>query len=46
MAATKAQINWTAVSRGSTNITRVTAASFGQGGSLIKGSSGGSARRG
>jgi hypothetical protein len=33
---TKAQINWTAVSHGSTNITRVTTASFGQGGSLIK----------
>jgi len=36
MSATKAQINWTAVSFGSTAITRVTNASFGQGGSLIK----------
>jgi hypothetical protein len=34
--ATKAQINWTAVSHGSTNLTRVTNAVFGQGGSLIK----------
>jgi hypothetical protein len=36
MAATKAQINWTNVQHGSTPITRVTNASFGQGGSLIK----------
>lgn len=36
MSATKAQINWTAVSHGSTNLTRVTNAMFGQGGSLIK----------
>jgi hypothetical protein len=36
MAATKAQINWTNVQHGSTPITRVTTASFGQGGSLIK----------
>jgi hypothetical protein len=36
MSATKAQINWTAVSHGSTSITRVSAASFSQGGSLIK----------
>jgi hypothetical protein len=36
MAATKAQINWTNVQHGSTAITRVTSASFGQGGSLIK----------
>jgi len=33
---TKAQINWTNVQFGSTAITRVTTASFGQGGSLIK----------
>ena len=36
MAISKANINWTAVSHGSTAITRVTAGSFGQGGSLIK----------
>jgi hypothetical protein len=36
MAATKAQINWTNVQHGSTAIIRVTTASFGQGGSLIK----------
>jgi hypothetical protein len=36
MSATKAQINWTSVSHGSTNISRVTSASFSQGGSLIK----------
>jgi hypothetical protein len=36
MSATKAQINWTAVSHGATNITRVTNAMFGQGGNLIK----------
>jgi hypothetical protein len=36
MSATKAQINWTSVSFNSTNITRVTNASIGQGGSLIK----------
>jgi len=36
MSATKAQINWTAVSHGATAITRVTTASFGQGGNLIK----------
>jgi hypothetical protein len=36
MAVTKAQINWTNVQHGSTAITRVTNASFGQGGSLIK----------
>ncbi len=36
MAATKAQINWSAVSFASTNITRVTNASVSQGGSLIK----------
>ena len=36
MAATKAQINWTAVEFASTPITRVTNASVGQGGSLIK----------
>jgi len=35
MSATKANINWTAVSHGSTNLTRVTNAMFGQGGSLI-----------
>jgi hypothetical protein len=34
--ATKAQINWTAVSFNSTPITRVTNASVGQGGQLIK----------
>lgn len=36
MSATKANINWTAVSFNSVNITRVTNASVGQGGSLIK----------
>ena len=36
MSATKANINWTAVSFASTNITRVTNASVGQGGNLIK----------
>jgi hypothetical protein len=36
MSATKAQINWTAVSHGAVNITRVTSVSVGQGGSLIK----------
>ena len=36
MSATKAQINWTSVEFGSTAITRVTAAMFGMGGSLIK----------
>ena len=36
MAATRAQINWTAVSWNSTNITRVTTASVGLGGQLIK----------
>jgi hypothetical protein len=36
MSATKAQINWTAVAHGSTAITRVTNATFGQGGNLIK----------
>ena len=36
MSATKAQINWTGVSHGSTNITRVTSAMFGLGGSLLK----------
>ena len=36
MAATKAQINWTVVSSTATNITRVTNASVGQGGNLIK----------
>lgn len=36
MAATKAQINWSAVSFASTAITRVTNASVSQGGSLIK----------
>ena len=36
MTATKAQINWTAVSFASTSITRVTNAMVGQGGSLIK----------
>ena len=34
--ATKAQINWTSVNFNSTAITRVTSASVGQGGSLIK----------
>ena len=36
MSATKANINWTAVSFNSVTITRVTNASVGQGGSLIK----------
>jgi hypothetical protein len=36
MAISKAQINWTGVAHGSTGITRVTSAMFGQGGSLIK----------
>jgi hypothetical protein len=36
MAISKAQINWTNVAFASTGITRVTAAMFGQGGSLIK----------
>ena len=36
MAISKAQVNWTAVSHGSTAITRVTAATFGQGGSILK----------
>ena len=36
MAATKTQINWTAVSWNSTLITRVTAGMFGRGGRLIK----------
>jgi hypothetical protein len=36
MSATKANINWTAISHGSTNLTRVSTANFGQGGSLIK----------
>jgi len=36
MAISKAQINWTAVSHGSANITRVTAGMFGLGGTLIK----------
>jgi hypothetical protein len=36
MSATKAQINWTAVAFGTVAITRVTNASVGQGGSLIK----------
>jgi hypothetical protein len=36
MSATKAQINWTGVEFASTNITRVTNASVGQGGQLIK----------
>jgi hypothetical protein len=36
MAATKAQINWTGVEFNSTSITRVTNASIGQGGQLIK----------
>ena len=36
MSATKANINWTSVSFNSTNITRVTNASVGQGGNLIK----------
>lgn len=36
MTATKANINWTSVSFNSVNITRVTNASFGQGGQLIK----------
>ena len=36
MSATKAQINWSSVSFASTSITRVTNASVGQGGNLIK----------
>jgi hypothetical protein len=36
MSATKANINWTSVAFNSTSITRVTNASIGQGGSLIK----------
>jgi hypothetical protein len=36
MAATKANINWTSVSFNSVTLTRVTNASFGQGGQLIK----------
>ena len=36
MSATKAQINWTSVSFNSVSITRVTNASVGQGGQLIK----------
>ena len=36
MSATKAQINWTGVEFNSVNITRVTNASIGQGGQLIK----------
>jgi hypothetical protein len=36
MAASKANINWSGVAFNSTNITRVTNASIGQGGSLIK----------
>jgi hypothetical protein len=36
MSATKANVNWTGVSHGSTTITRVTNASFGWGGRLIK----------
>ena len=36
MSATKAQINWTGVEFASTAVTRVTNASVGQGGSLIK----------
>jgi len=36
MAATKAQLNWTAVSHGSNNITRVTTGMFGLGGQLVK----------
>jgi hypothetical protein len=36
MSATKAQINWSSVSFNSMNITRVTNASIGQGGQLIK----------
>jgi hypothetical protein len=36
MSATKAQINWSSVSFASTAITRVTNASVGQGGNLIK----------
>jgi len=34
MSATKAQINWTAVSHGTVGLTRVTNAMFGQGGTL------------
>ena len=36
MSATKVQLNWTSVSFNSTNITRVTAGMFGQGGQLLK----------
>jgi hypothetical protein len=36
MAATKANVNWTGVSHGSTNLTRVTQGSFTYGGNLIK----------
>jgi hypothetical protein len=36
MSATKANINWTSVSFNSVTVTRVTNASFGQGGNLIK----------
>ncbi len=36
MSATKANINWTSVAFGSTSITRITNASVGQGGQLIK----------
>jgi hypothetical protein len=36
MSATKANINWTSVSFNSVTLTRVTNASFGQGGQLIK----------
>ncbi len=36
MSATKAQINWAAVSFGSTAITRITTGAFGQGGKLLK----------
>jgi hypothetical protein len=36
MSATKANINWTSVSFNSVTVTRVTNASFGQGGQLIK----------
>jgi hypothetical protein len=36
MAATKAQINWTAVQNGSVAITRITTGGFGQGGKLLR----------
>ena len=36
MAATKVNVNWAAVSFGTTSITRVTSAMFGMGGSLLK----------